>query len=503
MKKHLRIYYTSDTHGYLFAQDDATGTPKATGLLSCLADYRKDGNTLVIDGGDTFQGSPFAMYLQEQDLGPAMIAQVLNTGGYDYVTIGNHDIDYGKAYLHQFLTTLDAKCLCSNLQDSAGELPIFPSDIKVMANGLTIGIIGATTDHINIWAKPEHLKTLHITDPFVALQQALDRLKAQVDITIGVYHGGFERDVVTGRLLSDTTENIAYKIASELSFDLLLTGHQHLPLANTTINGTHVVQPPHKADRYVCIDLFTEADTTTITSQLVQPTGAYDPAPHRALLAVEAKVQAYLDQPIGRLSQALMPTDKLTMALQGHSLVDFLHQIQRHATGADISVTSLANDIKGFSQSVTIRDLVSTFVYPNTLVALALTGAMLKAAMERSCAYFDTSQGTPAISATFLAPKVEHYNYDYYSVGFTADLRKPVGQRVLAIHYKDKPLADTDTVTVVVSNYRATGTGGYPMYPSAKVLGETSHNITEILIDYFKAHEVVTVQPAPRPAFLF
>ena len=59
MGKELTIYYTSDTHGHIFPVDYASGGPEASGLLNMASVIRKDGNTLVLDGGDSLQGTPF------------------------------------------------------------------------------------------------------------------------------------------------------------------------------------------------------------------------------------------------------------------------------------------------------------------------------------------------------------------------------------------------------------------------------------------------------------
>ena len=56
MGKELTIYYTSDTHGHIFPVDYASGGPEASGLLNMASVIRKDGNTLVLDGGDSLQG---------------------------------------------------------------------------------------------------------------------------------------------------------------------------------------------------------------------------------------------------------------------------------------------------------------------------------------------------------------------------------------------------------------------------------------------------------------
>ena len=64
--KQLKIYFTSDLHGYVYPTDYTDTTEKPMGLLNILSHYQKDGNTLIIDAGDTIQGSPFSYYLSGQ-----------------------------------------------------------------------------------------------------------------------------------------------------------------------------------------------------------------------------------------------------------------------------------------------------------------------------------------------------------------------------------------------------------------------------------------------------
>ena len=65
MKK-MKIYYTSDVHGYLYPTDYLSNEAQGMGLMQAITDFDKDENTLVIDGGDIFQGSPFINYFQNQ-----------------------------------------------------------------------------------------------------------------------------------------------------------------------------------------------------------------------------------------------------------------------------------------------------------------------------------------------------------------------------------------------------------------------------------------------------
>ena len=64
------------------------------------------------------------------------------------------------------------------------------------------------------------------------------QLREQCDVCVCIYHGGFEEELETGRVLSDSGENLACKIARELDFDLLLTGHQHMAVEGVNLSGT-------------------------------------------------------------------------------------------------------------------------------------------------------------------------------------------------------------------------------------------------------------------------
>ena len=121
MQRKLRIYYTSDTHGFFSPIDYATGGSVDSGLANCMSNFQHSGNTLVIDGGDTLQGSPFTywLYSQHRD-GDCVPARLLNLGGYDFITLGNHDFNYGKAEIERFLDALGAKCLCANVEGIRG-----------------------------------------------------------------------------------------------------------------------------------------------------------------------------------------------------------------------------------------------------------------------------------------------------------------------------------------------------------------------------------------------
>ena len=116
MNRNLTICFTSDIHGYFSDMDYATGMPGTTGLSRCASTFSHDGNTLILDGGDILQGSPFAYWLSRNPVeGAKVSARVMNLAGYQFVTIGNHDFNFGRETLESYLSHLDARCVSANV----------------------------------------------------------------------------------------------------------------------------------------------------------------------------------------------------------------------------------------------------------------------------------------------------------------------------------------------------------------------------------------------------
>ena len=271
-ERNLTIYFTSDLHSYIYPTDYRSQEEKDLGLFKCASQFQKDGNTLVIDGGDLLQGSPLGAFCHDTVGSAAQFAQIMNRCGYDYVTLGNHDFNYGMPYLDSYLDALRARCVCENVRWAGGGVR-FPARVHVLENGLRIGIVGIVTDYVNIWERPEHLSGIRIKDPIPAAAAALLSLKGKVDLTVCVYHGGFERDLASGRTLSATHENVAYRICQELDFDILLTGHQHMSVPGQLVRNTFVVQPSDKGQEFLRVEAVVSDSGTRFSSRTIRAGG--------------------------------------------------------------------------------------------------------------------------------------------------------------------------------------------------------------------------------------
>ena len=489
----MTIWFTSDTHGYLFDTDFASREPKDIGLLGFQ--FPKDENTLVIDGGDTVQGSPLTLFCRQRGQVPP-VAGAMNDRGYDYITLGNHDFNNGPEYLGAFLNALNAKCLCANVEDLTGKLPIAPWTIHTLGNDLRVGLVGIVTDWVNKWERPENLEHVRVTDPLSAAIRAVEEVRREgADVLVGIYHGGLERDTETGRLLSETDENIGCRLCEALPFDLLLTGHQHIAMVEKRWRGTYIVQPPCNGLQAVKVTL---DEAGNFHSELVPShKGAALTAEQAAL---RGELEAWLDRPIGALSRAIWPGDRLDMAMNGSPIADFFNQVQLWASGAQVSCAALPNELRGFDSSVTVRDVVASYVYANTLVVLEVTGAVLRAALEQCATYFDVDEaGNIAIAAPFLEPKEAHFNYDYFSViDYRFDISRPTGQRVVRLDCDGQPVADEDKLQLVMCDYRATGAGDFDMYVGCPRVREIQTEVSELILDYIMEKQYVQI-PRTKP----
>ena len=494
----FKISYTSDIHGYFSNLDYSSGKELASGLCNCAGLFARGENTLVIDGGDTLQGSPFTYYYHKTRRDDEYLpSKVMNAAGYQFVTLGNHDFDYGVPLIEEYLSQLTARCLCANVEGIRG---VEKTALVTMENGLRIGLTGVTSHYVSRWEPPENLAGVRISDAFEAAAKAYDELVGVgADVTVCIYHGGFEKDVATGREIFRTDENQGWRICRELGFDVLLTGHQHLRVDSADLFSVHTCQPPDKASGFLQLEVEVPAQETgekpKAASRFIPAGEKRDEAVWAVLSQAEEQAAQWLDRPVGHLDVPLRPGDSLAMALRGTWIANFFNQVQLEASGADISVTSLANSVTGFSQNVSIRDVVSNYVFSNTLKVIEVDRRVLVSALERCAEYFALDQAENiSISSAFLLPIPQHYNYDYFSgIEAVFDLQKPEGQRVVSIRFEGRELDDSRKLKLCLNSYRASGAGGYPLYAECPVLSEQSKEITEIIMDYISSHKEIKV----------
>lgn len=506
MTKKIQLLITSDVHGYLMPTTyrgitEPVGLAKAASLIEQL---RKQCPTILIDNGDLIQGSPLTYYHQKfQSDKPNPVINAANALNYDLAVFGNHEFNYGLPVLESTIEASQFPWLSGNIYTEDGSTWMKPY-VVLDIEGVRVGIVGVTTHFVTQWEDPSHIEGLRFEGAFESAKKWLAVLKEQenVDVTVLCYHGGFSHDLATGSLLEpDTGENEGYQMCQELDFDIMITGHQHREIC-TTAFGKSIIQPGTKA---VCvarisIDLEIDQDTGSVSSIRHEPKLIYvdeeTPLDERVVDAAREMhllTEKWLDEPIGHINGNMRYNNAFDVRVNKHPYVEFIQQVQMHVTNAPISCTSLFHDHPGgFNEQVTMRDIVTNYIFPNTLKVLEVKGQYIYDALEQCATYFTIQDGQLEVDPSFIYPKAQAYNYDMWEgIEYVIDVRRPVGSRVISVEYQGKPLDRQENYEVVMNNYRATGAGNFPYFADSPVIKDIQIDMTELIAEYFAEFPVI------------
>lgn len=496
MSKKFRIIATSDIHGYVLPIRYSDNTKEELGLakISSLFNKYRDDNTIFIDNGDLIQGSPLAFYLHNNYSGVNKITEIVSMMNYDYFNLGNHDFNFGVDVLKKHIENVDGTFLTCNVEID-GKMVADSYHIHNFANGAKIALFGVVTQFVNKWEDKKTLKHLKIADAFAVAKKTVKKIreKEKVDAIVCVYHGGFEKDLETGipteKLIG---ENVGYQICQELEVDILISGHQHRSLFGKCCDT--IISQTNQAAREVALIEF-DCDKKIGKSELIKPVFVADSKIVEYIKPFEEKFQLWLDKPLGVADIDLLVKDKFEARLHKHPVVSFINQVQLAKSGADFSAVALFNDSVGFNKEITMRDIVSTYVYSNTLCVLEMNGYTLKEFLEKCAEYFSLVDNEIVVSERFVYPKLCHYNYDMVDgLDYIIDVSKPIGKRVVSIKKNDQELELEKKYTLAMSNYRAAGGGEFDMLENAILIKEIQEDMIEILANYILDHPKLHVQ---------
>ena len=496
----IRLLATSDVHGYIspYSYSDKTLAKQGLARLSAHIKALRNENTLLIDNGDSLQGSPLNYYhnLYERELMQPM-AKALNALNYDYWNLGNHDFNYGPEMLHQYINDVRGVCLCGNAFEDGKPLGQEYVIHRFDASH-AIALIGVVTQHIPVWEQPKNIEHNTFEDAFEYVKRTVKKIKEteQVNGICVVYHGGHERHMETDEPTELLTgENLGWKMCHEIEgIDVLICGHQHRSYA-CMCHGVATLQPFPNAMEMGVVDW--DLDSREISVSLVQA----DQTPDEELLSLiapeEERAQNWLDQPLGHLKEGdLLISDPTDARIHKHPLISFINQVQLSlATTAALSSQALFNESVGFNSAITMRDLVATYVYSNTLKALSMNGETLKAYLEKSAEYFDVSDGKVVVNRAFYDPKPLHFNYEMVDgLDYTIKASNPIGSRIIEMSYQGKPVQKDDWFVMVMSSYRSGGGGEFDMVKECEVVQDIQKDMVDAIAEYILAHPVLEVE---------
>ncbi|WP_127534641.1 bifunctional metallophosphatase/5'-nucleotidase [Paenibacillus kobensis] len=509
----VTILQTSDLHGFIYPTDYRSPGNKPLGMAKLAGIIRKerslDPSLLLIDNGDWLQGSPLmSRYANGAGNGTHPAARALKTLRYDAAVIGNHEFNYGLGLLSDVMEQSSCPWLSANIVRESDGQPAFgqPYRIFEMREGIRIAVLGVTTPFVPNWERPSHIEGLAFHDALSAAQRWITHIREyeRPDAVIVSYHGGFERSLSTGEATEPLTgENQGYEMCIRLEgMDVLLTGHQHRLIAGE-LNGVTIAQPGYAGQALAKIgltfDLAADGRWTLRHKAAELLMVEEDTEPECELMDMFAEderlTQQWLDQPIGIAEGDLTIADPFAARQTDHAFTEFVNRVQMETMDAPISCASIFTDeARGFDKEITMRDVVSNYMYPNTLKVIRLMGRDIREALEQNARYFELDERTGGlrISTAYLEPKPQHFNYDMWEgIEYMLDISQPEGQRVVKLLWNGEPMEQDASFEVAMNSYRAGGGGNFDMMKDKPVVREVTTDMAEIIADYIRKHGTV------------
>ena len=455
---------------------------------------------ILLDAGDNIQGTIMTDDLANKnpdELHPVIAA--MNYMGYDAMTLGNHEFNWGTTNLKKIISKADFPVLAANVKDMNGEYLTGNGYTIIERNGIRIAIIGVVTPDIPIWdGGKEGISDFTYESAAYSVKREIENIADKADIIIVSAHMGTyaEFDEENG---SDSGLKI---LEMNDDVDMLQIAHIHTTI-NEEYNGIPIVCVRNGGKEIAKVTLtLNENKNVVSSSREIIAMKDFEPSEEIREIPIVKELHekatnyvAGIDEngekgpALGFTTAKFQPEDEIKGIPEGKlrdtAVMDLINKIQLENSGADVSAAALFKDTSNLPEGeINYGNIFDIYKFDNTLYRIPMTGKELKAYMEWSVSIYNQwKEGDINIS---FNPEIPGYLYDMFAgVEYEIDLSKPVGERIVNLTINGEPLEDERIVKVAVNNYR---------YSSAlKTLGlvqnnkewESSSSIRDMIVEYF------------------
>lgn len=459
----LVIFHTNDMHARVQSVDDGGQSIGLAEMAAAVKEVKsKNPATLWFDAGDTFHGMPMITISKGENMVPLM-----NAAGFDAMTAGNHDFNYGSAHLEKLAKELNFPLLDANVVRKSNGKTVFKPYKIFKLDGIKVGVFGLSTPDTVFATNPVNVTTIEFLNPVETAQMMIKKLRPKCDVLIAIMHMGVDASA------EFTSERIARETKG---IDLIVDGHSHTALDEGELVGnTLIVQTGWHEYKLGRVTI--EVENHKIVSKKAElldadAVKAIAPVPDKNILTTLVEVNKRADELLNEKvadSDRNLSSYRLLVRRNESELGNLAADAFRWATKSDIAIINgggLRDDLpKG---EVRKRDTMAIFPFGNTLRVAEIKGATIREMLEHSVEYY------PASFGGFL---------NVSGMTFSYDPSKPAKQRVEEILINGTPIDEEKTYTMALGDFHASGGDGYTMLTGLKIVGELG-TFDEILADY-------------------
>jgi 2',3'-cyclic-nucleotide 2'-phosphodiesterase (5'-nucleotidase family) len=475
----LRIIGTNDFHGALEPRPDAAGVRRggAAYVAAAIDRARKECapscETLILDGGDMFQGTPASNLSYGRP-----VVDYYNRMGYAAAALGNHEFDWGVDTLRARMRQARFGILGANVRYTDGrDVPWIRNDtIVTRGQGRTkIGIIGVSTVSTPTTTRAGNVVGLRFDDPAPIVDSIARVLRRRgADFVVVIAHAGGTCGRDPGASCNGEIIDFARKVTTKV--DAIVSGHSH-SLLNTVVNGIPIVQARSTGRAIDVLDLplggnpglSPRHEVRELAADTIKPLASIDSIVQRAVARVAPLVSRHI---------ATIPS---TLPREGpqYPLGNLIADAQRWAGKGDVAIMNnggIRTELR--AGDATYGSLFEIQPFGNTLYSLTMTGAQLRGLIEAMLGKSPVNDHVSGLTIRY-------------------DPSKPKGSRLVSVTTADgAPLSEARSYNVILNDFLATGGEGYNAGGRATASRPLDIVDLDALIDYLKSLPEPITAPA-------
>ncbi|HEY2851248.1 MAG TPA: 5'-nucleotidase C-terminal domain-containing protein [Gemmatimonadaceae bacterium] len=477
--RRLRLIGTNDVHGALEPRPDANGVRRGGLAYVAAAIERAESEctppncaTLLLDGGDEFQGTPASNFAFGRP-----IVDVYNRLGFAAAALGNHEFDWGQDTLRARMRQAKYAFLGANVRDTlGGRVPWIRADTVVVRNGTRIGIIGVSTRQTPTSTRASNVVGLRFDDPAPIVDSLTRSLRASgAQVVLVVAHAGAFCDRTGQSACSGEIVELAQHLTQHV--EAIISGHTH-SLVNSVVNGIPIVQGRSSGQAIDIVDLPLEGGETAAPTHQVRDVL---PDSIKADSSIEAIVLQATQSVAARVSRPVATIGAyMSKSLAGEEQVplgNLIADAMRVEGKGDIGMMNNGGIRTALrAGTATYGDLFEVQPFGNILYRVTLGGRDLRAYLEKL-----VGRRRPIVQ---LSGVVVEY-----------DTTRAPGARIVSVHVGNAPLDDSRSYTIVVNDFEYTGGSGLG-FGSAATRAE---NLDLVDLDAFVDYLARLPQPVVPP----